>query len=207
MIVTYAFSGSLRRAMPSGNETSPSGSRSTAGTRRPGASIADCSRIGSRFRFCVPTMTSTARERFRICAPSCCATQPATATIGRSPVSSSRWWNSPSLVNSFSSARSRTLQVLISTTSASRSSDGRLVARLIEKPGQTFRVVNVHLAAVGLDVVLPGHVVRVSLSLVSDFRFRLSPCLRSTAGGGVSRPDTLLRAALQHFAGARPDGC
>ena len=54
--------------------------------------------------------------------PSCCATHPATATIGREPSSSARCFNSPSRVKSFSSARSRTLHVLMTTTSASRSS-------------------------------------------------------------------------------------
>src|SRR6476660_3650730 len=67
-------------------------------------------------------MTSTAEERRRMRSPSCCATHPATATIGREPSSSTRCFNSPSRVNSFSSARSRTLHVLMTTTSASRSS-------------------------------------------------------------------------------------
>src|SRR5207247_1739005 len=109
--------GSPRRVTPSGHVTSSYGLRSMAGDRRASASSTS---IGSLRIACVPTMTSvTPGARLRIVSPSCCATQPATATIGSWPISCAICRSSPSRVYNFSSARSRTLHVLMTTTSAS----------------------------------------------------------------------------------------
>ena len=121
MMVTYAFTGSPRLVTPSGNVTSSYGLRSRSGARR--RSAACSTSIGSRRIACVPMTTSaTPGDRLKMAAPSCCATQPATATIGSCPCSAASSRSSPRRVYSFSSARSRTLQVLMTTTSASAAS-------------------------------------------------------------------------------------
>ena len=65
-------------------EVDQGGGESSPGRRRPILFSAACSTsIGSRRIACVPTMTSaTPPDRLRMAAPSCCATHPATATIG-----------------------------------------------------------------------------------------------------------------------------
>src|SRR5919197_5113450 len=90
-------------------------------TRAPRRGCAACSTsTGSRRIARVPTTTSgTPGARLRMAAPSCCATHPATATTGSRPVSAASIRSSPRRVYSFSSARSRTLHVLMTTTSAS----------------------------------------------------------------------------------------
>ena len=89
---------------------------------------------------------------------------------------------SPRRVNSFSSARSRTLQVLMTMTSASRSSVVGLVAGLLEQPRHPLGVVDVHLAAVRFDQVF--HWLR--LSRLGGFRFRLSPFIRLSPASSSS---------------------
>ena len=77
---------------------------------------------------------------------------------------------SPRRVYSFSSAFSRTLQVLITMTSASRVVVCRLVSGLLQQSGHALGVVDVHLAAERLDEILSRHLM--------GFRFRLSVCIR-----------------------------
>ena len=94
---------------------------------------------------------------------------------------------SPSRVNSFSSACSRTLHVLITMTSASPSSGGRLVAGLLQQPGHPLGVVDVHLAAEGLDRSTSGHFVPFAFDLSLSPFIRLSPSRRSRRAASRAR--------------------
>src|SRR5687768_17635760 len=112
--------------------------------------------------------------------PSCCATQPATATIGRWPVSSSICLNSPSRVKSFSSAFSRTLQVLISTTSASCRSEEHtselqsrlhLVCRLLLEKKKKHTELNCYHPR---NTTSPPHSFHAALPLYCTFNYSIT---------------------------------
>ena len=204
MIVTYALTGSLRRVTPSGNVTSSNGSRSTTGPPLPPRACSTS--IGSRRIAWVPTMTSaTPGERFRIAAPSCCATQPATATIGSWPCSAA---------SCAQLAEPRVELVLGALADAARVDDddvgvgglvGRLVAGLLEQAGHPLGVVHVHLAAERFDQVFTRHVpttfaFRLSLSPVRDFRFRAFAFRRFAC----APPGAVARASISRAEARRP---
>ena len=122
MIVTQARTGSSRRVTPNGKATLSWAPRSTCVTCVRSACSTSIGSIRTRR---VPSTTSTIVERLSSEVPSCWATQPVTATSGSRPVSAAWTRSSPSRVYSLSSACSRTLQVLMTTTSASLSSGVR----------------------------------------------------------------------------------
>ena len=121
------------------------------------ASASACSTsAGSCLRLCVPMMTSIRFERLSSAPASCCATQPATATTGVRPVSSTRLTHLP---------ESRVELVFGALAHAARVDDDhigvarlrrRLVAGLLQQPRHPFGVVDVHLAAVRLDEIFQG---------------------------------------------------
>ena len=195
MIVTYAFTGSLRRVTPSGNVTSSNGSRSMTGRR----SAAACSTsIGSRRIACVPTMTSaTPGERLRSAAPSCCATQPATATIGSCPCSAA----------SCAQLAEPRVELLLGALAHAAGVDdddvgvggvvGRLVAGLLEQAGHALGVVDVHLAAERLDQVFARH--------ARSFRFRAFAVGLSLSPFAFDSPFAFASAAARPASISRAD--
>ena len=101
----------------------------------------------------------TARARM-ISAPSAWATQPATATIMLPPVAPSRCFSRrivPSSEKTFSAAFSRMWQVLRMTRSAPSGRSRHGIAERRQQIGHARRIVDVHLAAVGLDEEALGH--------------------------------------------------
>ncbi len=120
--------------------------------------------------------------------------------------------SSPRRVYSLSSARSRTLQVLMTTTSASTASSVGFEAGLLEQAGHPLRVVDVHLAAERLDQVFTRHSVSTLplcvpcfLCVLWDFRlspFRFRPRDRRACAPSISRADrrrpSVIAVAAQH---------
>ena len=149
--------------------------------------------IGSRRIACVPTMTSaTPGDRLRSASPSCCATQPATATIGSCPCSAA---------SCAQLAEARVQLLLGALAHAARVDDddvgvggvvGRLEAGLLEQPGHALGVVDVHLAAERLDQVFTRHALVpfafASFAFAFRLRFRLSPSRPPPVDAGRSRP-------------------
>ena len=169
-----------------------------------------------------------ARRRVRSSAsPSCCATQPATATIGSWPCS----------VGQLAQLAEPRVQLLLGAlTDAARVDDddvgvggvlGRLEASLLEQPRHALGVVHVHLAAERLDEVLAGHqllcVLRCGFSSSTTFAFALSlspfdfdspvrrRCRLRSAGLSARRRPPRGRCrrerltTVKHFPGRRPE--
>ena len=202
MIVTYALTGSPRRVTPSGNVTSSYGFEVDRAGARVDAAACSTS-IGSRRIACVPTMTSaTPGDALAACAsPSCCATQPATATIGSWPLLGRQ-------LAQLAEARVELLLGALADAAGVDDDDvgvgrvvGRLEAGLLEQPRHPLGVVDVHLAAERLDQIFTRHRstfgFRLRLSL-SPFAFRL----RAFALARLSRTPA---ASVKHLTGRRAE--
>ena len=154
MIVTYALTGSVRRAMPSGKLTS---SMRVDIDHRETAMATPCSTsTGSIFRRCVPTTTSIT---FPLDFAG--ATGLPAARRNRQPQQSACALFS-CRAREFAETRIELLLGVLADAAGVDDDDVgigvvdcRLVAGLIEQPGHTLRVVNVHLTAERLDEVFP----------------------------------------------------
>ena len=174
MMVTYAFTGSLRRVTPSGNVTSSYGFEvdQRAASRR-GAAACSTS-IGSRRIACVPTTTSATPGD---------ALEDRLAFLLRDAAGDGDDRVVPVLGGQLPQLAESRVELLLGALADAAGVDdddvgvrgvvGRLEAGLLEQAGHALGVVDVHLAAERLDEVLTRHRY-LGASAGSDFRFRLS---------------------------------